>query len=281
MEANGASASIHGSRLDGILLGRRWHEITGIIIKVGSSVSEFKLGDKVGVGCIAASCLKCDMCESHEENYCEDMQLTYGGVFWDGSMTYGGYSTMIVSHKRFVVKMPENLPLDAAAPLLCAGITMFSPMKQNGMLNKPGKRLGIVGLGGLGHVGVKLGKAFGLHVTVISTSPSKEDEAKRRLGADDFLVSTDPVQMELTHDEIDLKASRKTLDFIIDTVSAQHPLGQLLDLLEVGGTLHNITCDIEKVKPDAINEALERLGKNDVRYRFVIDIASASSNGVA
>ncbi|KAK8964838.1 putative cinnamyl alcohol dehydrogenase 6 [Platanthera guangdongensis] len=291
------------------------HEITGIIIKVGSSVSEFKLGDKVGVGCIAASCLKCDMCESYEENYCENMQLTYGGVFWDGSMTYGGYSTMIVSHKRFVVKMPENLPLDAAAPLLCAGITMFSPMKQNGMLNKPGKRLGIVGLGGLGHVGVKLGKAFGLHVTVISTSPSKEDEAKRRLGADDFLVSTDPVQME---------ASRKTLDFIIDTVSAQHPLGQLLDLLEVGGTLvlvgvaekplplpsfpllsarrkvvgsliggmketqemmdlcgkHNITCDIEKVKPDAINEALERLGKNDVRYRFVIDIAS-SSNGVA
>lgn len=292
------------------------HEITGIVITVGSNVKEFKLGDKVGIGCLAASCLKCEMCKAYEENYCDDLQLTYGGIYWDGSITYGGYSTMIVSHKRFVVKMPENLPMDAAAPLLCAGITVFSPMKQNGMLDQPGKRLGIVGLGGLGHIGVKLGKAFGLVVTVISTSPSKEDEARRRLGADNFIVSTDPDQME---------AARKSLDFIIDTVSAQHPIGPLLDLLGVGGTLvlvgvaekplllpsfplllskrkvvgsliggmketqemmdlcgkHNITCDVEIVKPEGINEAMERLGKNDVRYRFVIDIASSSSNGVA
>ena len=292
------------------------HEITGIVINVGDNVSEFKPGDRVGIGCLAASCLKCEMCQAYEENYCDDVQLTYGSVYWDGSITYGGYSTMIVSHKRLVVKMPDNLPLDAAAPLLCAGITMFSPMKQNGMLEQPGKRLGIVGLGGLGHVGVKLGKAFGLHVTVISTSSSKKDEAKRRLGADNFIISTN---ME------DMEASRKSLDFILDTVSAQLPLGPLLDLLKVGGTLvlvgvaekplplpsfpllfgkrkvvgsliggmketqemmdlcgkHNITCDIETVRPQEINEAMERLAKNDVRYRFVIDIASSSSNGVA
>ncbi|PKA60135.1 putative cinnamyl alcohol dehydrogenase 6 [Apostasia shenzhenica] len=285
------------------------HEITGVVTKVGSRVTEFAVGDRVGVGCIAASCLKCEMCEASEENYCDDIQLTYGGVYWDGSMTYGGYSTMIVSHKRFVVKVPANLPLDAAAPLLCAGITVYSPMKQNGMLDEPaGKRLGIVGLGGLGHVGVKLGKAFGLRVTVISTSPAKEEEAKSRLGADDFVVSTDLKQME---------AARKSLDYIIDTVSASHPLGPLLELLKVGGTLVlvgasekpmglpsfpllfarrkvvgsliggmketqemldvcgklNVTCDVEVVKPDYINQAMGRLAKNDVRYRFVVDIA--------
>ncbi|KAG0460766.1 hypothetical protein HPP92_021063 [Vanilla planifolia] len=292
------------------------HEITGVVIKVGERVSEFKLGDRVGVGCLAASCLKCDSCLASEENYCDDMQLTYGGVYWDGSFTYGGYSTMIVSHRRFVVRIPDGLPLDAAAPLLCAGITMFSPMRQHGMLNRPGSRLGIVGLGGLGHVGVKLGKAFGLRVTVISTSASKEEEALRRLGADDFIVSTNNEQLE---------AARKSMDFILDTVSAQHPIGSLLKLLKVGGTLvlvgvaekplplpsfpllearrkvvgsliggmretqemmdlcgkHNITCDVEVVKAEQINEAMERLAKNDVRYRFVIDIGASSADGVA
>ncbi|KAK1262759.1 putative cinnamyl alcohol dehydrogenase 6 [Acorus gramineus] len=289
------------------------HEITGEITKVGKSVSRFKVGDRVGVGCLAASCMECEFCKDSEENYCDQVQFTYNGVYFDGSTTYGGYSDLIVSHQRYVVRIPDNLPLDAAAPLLCAGITVYSPMKQNDML-RPGKKLGVVGLGGLGHVAVKFGKAFGLHVTVISTSPSKEEEAKQRLGADDFLVSKDPKQM---------KARTRSLDFIIDTVSAHHSLGPILNLLKVNGTLvlvgapdkpvelpafplifgkqtvkgsmiggmretqemmdlcgkHNITCDIELVSTKNINDALDRLARNDVRYRFVIDIAG-SGGGV-
>ncbi|PIA27792.1 hypothetical protein AQUCO_07500009v1 [Aquilegia coerulea] len=288
------------------------HEITGLITKVGSNVTGFKVGDRVGVGCLAASCLECEFCKDSQENYCDQIQFSYNGIFWDGSITYGGYSNMIVSNHRFVVHVPENLPMDAAAPLLCAGITVFSPMKDSNMLNSPGKKLGVVGLGGLGHVAVKFGKAFGLHVTVISTSPSKESEAKSRLGADGFIVSTNSKQMQ---------AERRTLDFIIDTVSAPHSLGPTLELLKVNGTLvlvgapekpldlpafplifgkrsvkgsmtggmketqemmdvcgkHNITCDIELITPDEINDAMNRLAKNDVRYRFVIDIAGKSN----
>ncbi|XP_058090813.1 probable cinnamyl alcohol dehydrogenase 6 [Magnolia sinica] len=288
------------------------HEITGEITKVGSNVSGFKVGDKVGVGCLTASCLKCEFCMDSQENYCDNVQFTYNGVFWDGSITYGGYSEMLVANKRYVVKIPDSLPLDAAAPLLCAGITVFSPMKRHNMLQQPGKKLGVVGLGGLGHVAVKFGKAFGLHVTVISTSPSKETEARERLGADDFLVSSNNEQMQ---------AGKRSLDFIVDTVSGRHNLGPLLELLKVSGTLvfvgapdkpvelpafplifgqrvisgsmiggmketqemmdlcgkHNITCDIELIKPDYINTALERLTRNDVRYRFVIDITANES----
>ncbi|MQM15745.1 hypothetical protein Taro_048695 [Colocasia esculenta] len=240
-----------------------------------------------------------------------------------------GKITPFVFKRRYVVHIPDSLPLDSAAPLLCAGITVFSPMKRHNML-QPGKKLGVVGLGGLGHVAVKFGKAFGLHVTVISTSPSKREEARRRFGADDFLVSTDREQMQ---------AAARSLDFIIDTVSSKHSLGPELDLLKVSGTLvlvgapdkpvdlpsfplifgeeditlnppdkrtspyrlrkrvvagsviggmretqemmdlcgkHNVTCDIEVVSPDRINEAMERLARNDVRYRFVIDIAGRS-----
>ncbi|XP_057974757.1 probable cinnamyl alcohol dehydrogenase 6 [Malania oleifera] len=284
------------------------HEITGVISKVGSNVRELKVGDKVGVGCLAASCLDCDFCRASQENYCDGVQFTYNGVFWDGSLTYGGYSTLLVADRRFVVRLPDHLPMDAAAPLLCAGITVFCPMKDNGMLASPGKRLGVVGLGGLGHVAVKFGKAFGLHVTVISSSPSKEEEARQRLAADDFIVSTDVEQMQ---------AAKRSLDFILDTVSAHHSLGPTLDLLKVNGTLiivaapdkpidlpsfplifgkrtvkgsmiggiketqemmdlcgkYNITCDVEVIKPAQINQALERLARNDVRYRFVINIA--------
>lgn len=284
------------------------HEITGLITKVGSNVSKFKLGDRVGVGCLAASCLKCDFCKQEDENYCDQIQLTYNGIFWDGSITYGGYSKMLVADHRFVVKVPESLPMDAAAPLLCAGITVYSPFKDHNLLDSPGKKIGIVGLGGLGHVAIKFGKAFGHHVTVISTSPWKEKEAKERLGADDFIISTDPQQM---------KSKFRTLDFVLDTVSAHHSLGPTLELLKVKGTLmlvgaadkpldlpafpmifgkravkgsmtgsmketqemldvcakHNIRCDIEVVKSDQINEALDRLARNDVKYRFVIDIA--------
>uniref|UniRef100_A0A7N0ZZ61 Enoyl reductase (ER) domain-containing protein n=1 Tax=Kalanchoe fedtschenkoi TaxID=63787 RepID=A0A7N0ZZ61_KALFE len=204
------------------------HEITGLVTEVGSNVRSFQVGDRVGVGCMAASCLKCDLCQTSQENYCDKLQLTCNGVFWDGSITYGGYSKMLVADHRFVVRIPENLPMDAAAPLLCAGVTVFTPLKDSGMLRSPGRRLGVIGLGGLGHLAVKFGKAFGQHVTVISTTPEKEREARERLGVDDFVVSSDEEEMQ---------ARRKTMDLIIDTVSAQHDLGTYLELLKVDGTL--------------------------------------------
>ncbi|KAL2503937.1 putative cinnamyl alcohol dehydrogenase 9 [Abeliophyllum distichum] len=289
------------------------HEITGIITKVGDNVSNFKVGDRAGVGGLAASCLNCEYCKDGQENCCDQLQFTCNGIFWDGSITYGGYSKLLVADHRYVVRIPESLPMDAAAPLLCAGIGAFSPLKDNNLLEEPGKRIAIVGLGGVGHVAVKFAKAFGHHVTVISTSPSKEKEAKERLGADDFIISTNSEQMQ---------SKRRTLDFILVTVPAQHSLGPTLELLKVNGTLvivgapnkpidlpsfplifgkrvvkgsliggikelqemmdmcgkHNITCEIELVTTNKINEALGRLEKNDVRYRFVIDIADRSSN---
>ncbi|KAK3008504.1 hypothetical protein RJ639_013212 [Escallonia herrerae] len=295
------------------LLPLKMHEITGLITKVGSNVTKFKIGDKVGVGCLAASCLECEFCKDSQENYCDQIQFTYNGIFWDGSITYGGYSKMLVADQRYVVFVPENLPMDAAAPLLCAGITVYCPMKDHNLFESQKKNIGVVGLGGLGHVAVKFGKAFGHHVTVISTSPSKEKEARERLGADDFIVSTDAGQMQ---------SRKRTLDFILDTVSAHHSLGPTLELLKVNGTLvivgapdkpialpsfplifgkravkgsmtgsmketqemmdlcgkHNIICDIETVTPNEINDALDRLKKNDIKYRFVIDIAGKSSN---
>ncbi|CAN6227622.1 unnamed protein product [Urochloa humidicola] len=288
------------------------HEITGVVTKVGANVSSFKAGDRVGVGCLVEACLACDHCCRSEENYCDKLVLTYNGILSDGSITYGGYSEMIIVHQKFVARIPDSLPLDAAAPLLCAGITVYSPMKRHGMLAKFGRSLGVVGLGGLGHIAVKFGKAFGLHVTVVSTSPGKEKEAREVLKADDFIVSTDQKQMQ---------AKMRSLDYIIDTVPAKHSLGPLLELLKVNGVLalvaapdqpmelpsfplifgrrtisgsitgsmketqemldlcgeHNITCDIELVSTDGINEALGRLARNDVRYRFVIDIAGNSN----
>ncbi|KAK9740045.1 hypothetical protein RND81_03G007200 [Saponaria officinalis] len=290
------------------------HEITGVITKVGENVKRLKVGEKVGVGCLAASCLECEFCKDDQENYCDQIQFTYNGIFWDGSITYGGYSNMLVADQRYVVRVPENLPMDAAAPLLCAGITVYSPMMDNKLLETTSspKRVGIVGLGGLGHVAVKFAKAFQHHVTIISTSPSKQSEALHRLGADDFILSTDPSQMQ---------AKKRSLDFILDTVSGYHSIGPTLELLKVNGVLvivgapdkpialpsfplifgkrvvkgsmtggmketqemmdlcgkYNITCDIELVTPDQINDALDRLSKNDVRYRFVIDIAGKSS----
>ncbi|KAK9740047.1 hypothetical protein RND81_03G007200 [Saponaria officinalis] len=295
------------------------HEITGVITKVGENVKRLKVGEKVGVGCLAASCLECEFCKDDQENYCDQIQFTYNGIFWDGSITYGGYSNMLVADQRYVVRVPENLPMDAAAPLLCAGITVYSPMMDNKLLETTSspKRVGIVGLGGLGHVAVKFAKAFQHHVTIISTSPSKQSEALHRLGADDFILSTDPSQMQ---------AKKRSLDFILDTVSGYHSIGPTLELLKVNGVLvivgapdkpialpsfplifgkrvvkgsmtggmketqemmdlcgkYNITCDIELVTPDQINDALDRLSKNDVRYRFVIDIAgngNENSNG--
>lgn len=283
------------------------HEIVGVVTEVGSKVEKFKVGDKVGVGCLVGSCGSCDSCADNLENYCPKQILTYGFPYFDGTKTYGGYSDSMVADEHFVLRWPENLPLDSGAPLLCAGITTYSPLRHFG-LDKPGMHVGVVGLGGLGHVAVKMAKAFGTKVTVISTSESKKKEAIEQLGADSFVVSRDPEQ---------LQAAVNSLDGIIDTVSATHPVLPLLGMLKPQGKLvmvgapekplelpvfplimgrkilagsaigglketqemldfaakHNITADVEIIPIDYVNTAMERLVKADVRYRFVIDIA--------
>ncbi|KAL2521853.1 putative cinnamyl alcohol dehydrogenase 9 [Forsythia ovata] len=285
------------------------HEITGIVTEVGNKVEKFKVGDKVGVGCMVGSCRECDQCTNDLENYCSNFILTYSSRYTDGTVTYGGYSDTIVADEHFVIRWPENLPLDAGAPLLCAGITTYSPLRYYG-LDKPGLHIGVVGLGGLGHVAVKFAKAFGSKVTVISTSINKKKEAIERLGADSFLVSRDQEAMQ---------AAAGTLDGIIDTVSASHPLLPLISLLKphgkivvvgapekplelpvfpiiigrkvIGGSAiggiketqemidfaakHNILPDVEIIPIDYINTAMDRLLKSDVKYRFVIDIAKS------
>ncbi|KDP29760.1 hypothetical protein JCGZ_18695 [Jatropha curcas] len=284
------------------------HEIVGVVTVVGSKVEKFKVGDKVGVGCMVGSCRSCDNCTNNLENYCPEMILTYGAKYYDGTTTYGGYSDSMVVDEHFVVRIPDVLPLDAAAPLLCAGITVYSPLRYYG-LDKPGMHVGVVGLGGLGHMAVKFAKAMGVKVTVISTSPAKKQEAVDRLGADSFLVSRD-------QDEI--KAAMGTMDGIIDTVSAMHPLLPLIGLLKSSGKLvlvgapekplelpvfpllmgrklvggsgiggmketqemvdfaakNGITPDIEVIPIEYVNTAMDRMLKADVRYRFVIDIAN-------
>ncbi|XP_026415685.1 probable mannitol dehydrogenase [Papaver somniferum] len=287
------------------------HELVGIVTEVGQKVSKFKVADRVGVGCLVGACHSCDNCSRDLENHCPSQIFTYNGSYYDGSKTYGGYSDIMVANERYVVRIPDSIPLDACAPLLCAGITVYSPMKHF-RLNEPGTRLGVVGLGGLGHVAVKFAKAFGVKVTVISTSPDKEKEAIEHLGADSFVVSRNQDQ---------LMAAMGTLDGILDTVSAPHSLSPLLGLLKSDGKLimlglpdkpfevpcfdllfgrktvagssigglketqemldfaakHNITADIEVVPMDYVNTAMERLGKGDVRYRFVIDVANTLS----
>ncbi|XVE86890.1 hypothetical protein DITRI_Ditri18aG0071800 [Diplodiscus trichospermus] len=284
------------------------HEIVGEVTEVGSKVGKFKVGDKVGVGCMVGSCHSCDNCTNNLENYCPKMILTYSAKYYDGTITYGGYSDTMIADEHFVVLIPDNLPLDAAAPLLCAGITVYSPLRFYG-LDKPDLHVGVVGLGGLGHMAVKFAKAMGAKVTVISTSPNKKKEALENLGADSFLVSRDQDQ---------LKAANGTLDGITDTVSAQHPLLPLLGLLKANGKLilvgapakplelaafsllqgrkvvggsmiggmketqemidfaakHSIKPEIEVIAMDYVNTAMERLLKADVKYRFVIDIGN-------
>ncbi|WMV53176.1 hypothetical protein MTR67_046561 [Solanum verrucosum] len=283
------------------------HEVVGVVTEIGSKVEKFKIGDKVGVGCLVGSCRKCENCDNDLENYCRDQIMTYNGVYTDGIPTYGGYSDIMVTNEHYVVHWPENLPMEAA-PLLCAGITTYSPLRYFG-LDKPGMHIGVVGLGGLGHMAVKFAKAFGTKVTVISTSVSKKDEAIDRLGADSFLVSRDPDQMQ---------GAAGSLDGIIDTVSVIHPLLPLINLLKTHGKLvmvgapekplelpvfplllgrklvagsaiggmketqemvdfaakHNITPNVEVVPMDYVNKALERLLKSDVKYRFVLDIGN-------
>ncbi|GMI68724.1 elicitor-activated gene 3-1, CINNAMALDEHYDE AND HEXENAL REDUCTASE [Hibiscus trionum] len=284
------------------------HEIVGEVTEVGSEVQKFKVGDRVGVGYFVGSCRSCDSCKDDLENYCPKIILTSGAKYHDGTITYGGYSDTMVVDEQFIVRIPENLPLDAAAPLLCAGITVYSPLRYYG-LDKPGLHIGVVGLGGLGHVAVKFAKAMGVKVTVISTSPTKKKEALENLGADSFLVSRDHHQ---------LQGASGTLDGIIDTVSAEHPLLPLIGLLKSNGKLvfvgvpekplelpifpllqgrkmvggsttggmketqemidfaakHNVKPDIEVVAMEYVNTAMERLLKADVKYRFVIDIGN-------
>jgi D-arabinose 1-dehydrogenase-like Zn-dependent alcohol dehydrogenase len=285
------------------------HEITGIVEKVGSNVTKFKPGDKCAVGCMVNSCQSCKQCtEHHCEQYCPQCVFTYNGKDFDGSMTMGGYSTHMVVNEKFVLRFPDNLPMDAGAPLLCAGITVYSPMKHYG-LDKEGLKLAVIGLGGLGHMAVKLGKAMGMHVTVVSTHDGKKADAMERLGADAFLVSSDPGAMA---------AAQGTFDGLIDTVSAKHDFGFYCSLLDTngkyilvgvppepfqvgafsllgkritfGGSLiggiketqemldlcgaKNIVAEIEKVPMDYVNTAFERMMAGDVKYRFVLDLST-------
>ncbi len=284
------------------------HEIVGHVSAVGAGVLKYKVGDRVGVGCMVDSCRSCEQCAAGEEQFCDSgPTMTYNGFERDRkTMTFGGYSQRITVDQAFVVRVPEALPLDRAAPLLCAGITTYSPLKRFGC--GPGKKVAVMGLGGLGHVGVRIARAMGAEVTVISTSERKRADAAE-LGAHDFLVSTDVKAM---------KAAAGRFDLILDTVSAVHDLNSALNLLRTDGTLvlvgvpeealpvqpfaiigrrrrlagsliggiaetqemldfcaqHGVLADIETVAMADINQAWERLLKNDVRYRFVIDMAT-------
>jgi uncharacterized zinc-type alcohol dehydrogenase-like protein len=288
------------------------HEIVGKVVSIGDHVGKFKVGDTVGVGCMVDSCRECEYCREDQEQFCEKGNIqTYNSPDKHlGTQTFGGYSEKIVVDENYVLRIPENLDLAAAAPLLCAGITTYSPLKHWNV--GPGKKVGVVGIGGLGHVAIKIAKAMGAHVVAFTTSESKFAEAKR-LGADEVVLSKDEQQME---------AYRGKLHFILDAVSAQHDVNAFLNLLRVDGSLalvgapeeplpvaafsvimgrksfagsmiggiaetqemldfcgqHNITADIEMIDMQGINDAYERLVKGDVKYRFVIDMLSLNRN---
>nr|GMC57295.1 8-hydroxygeraniol dehydrogenase-like [Ipomoea batatas] len=261
------------------------HEIVGVVTEIGSKVEKFKVGDKIGVGCLVGSCRKCEQCESDQENYCPQLILTYNA---SGTVTFGGYSDIMVADEHFVVRWPENLPLEAA-PLLCAGITTYSPMKYFG-LDKPGLHIGVVGLGGLGHMALKYAKTFGCHVTVISTSASKKQEAIEKFGADSFLISLSAV-----HRIVPLLSLLKTNGKLVMVGAPEKPLELpifplLMGRKIVAGSLiggiketqemldfsakHNVVPEVEVVPVDYANTAMERLAKADVKYRFVLDIGN-------
>lgn len=287
------------------------HEIVGKVTRIGSDVKKYKVGDTVGVGCFVDSCRECKPCKAHQEQYCEKgMNQTYNGVEKDGKTpTYGGYSTKIVVDENYVLKIPSNLPLDKAAPLLCAGITTYSPLRQWNI--KAGDKVGVMGLGGLGHVAVKIAAAMGAEVTVFSTSDRKKADAQR-FGAKNFVNTTDKKYLETYNEYFDL---------LINTISANIDLNEYMGLLKLDATMvwvgapdqptpvnafplimkrrrlagsliggvkenqemldfcgkHNITADIELIPIDKINEAYDRMVKGDVHYRFVIDINSLKS----
>ncbi len=285
------------------------HEIVGRVTAVGPGVKTYQEGDVVGVGCMVDSCRTCSACEAGLEQYCsEGMTGTYNGEDrHDHSITFGGYSERIVVSERFVVRIPEKLDIKKAAPLLCAGITTYSPLRHYGV--KPGHKVGVIGMGGLGHMGVKFAKALGAEVTIFTRSESKVGEAKKQ-GADHVVVSTDEDQMA---------AAAETFDFMLDTVPVQHDINPYLNCLTYDGTHimvgllepmepalqtgalvfkrrvlagsliggmpetqevldfcaeHEISCDVEMLDIHNINNAYERMKKGDVKYRFVIDMAT-------
>lgn len=283
------------------------HEIAGVVSAVGSEVTKYKEGDHVGVGCMVNSCRECSSCKAGLEQYCKKgATFTYNSIDKDGTPTHGGYSQAVVVNQDFVVRIPDSLPLDAAAPLLCAGITLFSPLRH--WKAGPDTRLAVIGLGGLGHVGVKLGAAMGAKVTVLSQSLKKMEDGLR-LGASEYHATSDPATF---------KKLRGSFDLILNTVSANLDLGQYMGLLDVDGTLvelgipehpmevhafalasarrslsgsniggiaetqemldfcaeHNVTPEIEVIAADYVNEAYERVLASDVRYRFVIDVST-------
>jgi len=286
------------------------HEIVGRVTKIGSAVARFKPGDLAAVGCMVDSDGTCSECQAGLEQFCPNMTLTYN--FPDryaGGVTYGGYSDSIVVKEHFVLRVPSNLNLAGAAPLLCAGITTYSPMRHWGVTK--GQKVGIVGLGGLGHMGVKFAHALGAHVVVFTTSPGKKDDAFR-LGADEVVIS---------RNEDEMAKHTRSFDFILDAVAAEHDINAYINLLRRDGNLtmvgapekplplsvfglifgrrsfsgspiggipetqemldfcstHNITADVEIIPIQKVNEAYERLVRSDVKYRFSIDMASLKS----
>jgi uncharacterized zinc-type alcohol dehydrogenase-like protein len=282
------------------------HEIVGTVTAVGSNVGKYKVGDRVAVGCLVDSDLSCDQCKAGQEQFCATgATLTYSGIDrQDGSVTYGGYSQQIVVREDFVCRLPDGLDISKAAPLLCAGITTYSPLRKFGV--GPGQTVGIAGLGGLGHMGVKFAVAMGADVTMITTSPKKGQDA-RELGAHDVLLSTDSDAMA---------SAANSFDFILNTIPVSHEVGPYLNLLKPNGTMvvvgaidnlpglhggqlvmrnraiagsligglpetqemldfcgqHGIHPEVETIRIDEVNEAWERMEKGDVRYRFVIDM---------
>lgn len=286
------------------------HEIVGRVTKVGAAVTKYKPGDLAAVGCMVDSDGTCPECQADLEQFCPNMTLTYNSPDKHlGGVTYGGYSDSIVVDERFVLRVPSNLDLAGAAPLLCAGITTYSPMRRWGVTE--GKKVGVVGLGGLGHMGVKFARALGAHVAVFTHSPNKTEDALR-LGADEVVVSRNADEM---------RKHAGSFDFILDTVSADHDLNAYINLLRRDGNLtlvgapekplavsafgllfgrhnlsgsliggiretqevldfcgaHNITAEVEVIPIQKVNEAYERLLKSDVKYRFSIDMASLKS----
>ncbi len=283
------------------------HEIVGNVSQVGSQVTRFKVGDKVGVGCFVDSCRNCEACHQGLEQYCSNVLTTYNGIEKDGKTpTQGGYSNKIVVDENYILRIPNNLVSERAAPLLCAGITLYSPLMK--WKTGPGKKVAIIGLGGLGHIGVKIAHALGAEVTVLSHSLKKQEDAKK-MGADNFYATSDPKTFEKLEGYFDI---------MINTVSTDLNLNQYLNLLRLDGTMvvvgvpekdaqingyslisarrnlagsliggisetqemldfcskYNIACDIELIPIQKVNEAYERILNSDVRYRFVIDLNS-------
>ncbi|GAB3482336.1 NAD(P)-dependent alcohol dehydrogenase [Amycolatopsis cihanbeyliensis] len=283
------------------------HEIAGVVAAVGSAVARYEVGDRVGVGCMVDSCGECERCRAGTEQFCaKGAVMTYNGVGYDGENTYGGYSRRVVVKESFVCRIPDGIGLDVAAPLLCAGITTYSPLRQWG--TGPGRKVAVVGLGGLGHMGVQLAAAMGAEVTVLSQSLKKQEDGLR-LGAKDYYATGDPSTF---------KQLRNRFDLILNTVSAELPIDAYLGMLRVGGAMvnvgapanalsynafsllggnkvlagsmiggipetqemldfcaqHEIGAEIEIISADQVNTAYERVENSDVRYRFVIDTAT-------